>query len=129
MLDRSPRRSVSKWKPCWRGSVNIGVRQVTTKQMQFHLLSVRTFFKDGPIRVVHSSFFHGRAKRGGVFPSSADYRLAYELDSPLRLHKNVHKIAHVFAPEFELVVSEQLMELLATIPLVKSIESVFEILY
>lgn len=97
--------------------------------MQFHLLSVRTFFKDGPIRAVHSEFFHGRAKRGGVFPSSSDYRLAYELDSPLRLHKNVHKIAHVFAPEFELVVSEQLMELLATIPLVKSIESVFEILY
>ena len=97
--------------------------------MQFQVLSVRTFFKDVPIRAVHSSFFHGKAKREGVFPSSSDYRLTNELDSPLQLHKNVYKIADLFAPEFELVVSEQLMEALAPVTFVKSIESVFEILY
>ena len=97
--------------------------------MRFHFLSVRTFFKDVPIRTIHSEFFHGKAMRGGAFPTSTDYRLSHLVDLPLRLHKNVYKIAHLFAPEFELVVSEQLMEELATASRIKSIECFFYILY
>jgi hypothetical protein len=97
--------------------------------MRFHLLSVRTFFKDVPIRSIHSQFFHGKAMRGGAFPTSKDYRLNHQVDLPLRLHKNVYNIAHLFAPEFQLVISEQLLEKLPTELCIKSSECVFDLLY
>jgi hypothetical protein len=76
--------------------------------MEFHIISTRSCFIDVPIRAIHSEFFHGKASRGGSFPTSKDYRLQHEVDLPLRLHKNAHNIAEVFCPDYELVVSERI---------------------
>lgn len=76
--------------------------------MKVHVLSVLTFYgKTHQIDAFHAEMFHGRANRGGQPPTSKNARLAYGVDRPLRLHKNVFTLAHVFAPEFILVVSSE----------------------
>lgn len=97
--------------------------------MAFHLLSKRSFFKDLPIRAIHSHFFHGKALRGGEFPTTVDYRVLHPVDIPLGLHKNVFRIANLFAPEFELVVSDSVANDLAQISNLKLVPVSFEVLY
>lgn len=97
--------------------------------MEYHVISVRSRFIDTPIRSVHAHFFHGKAKRGGRFPNANDYRITHEPDKPLRLHKNVYKIGDVFAPEFELVVSDVVAKRLSLIANLELLPVHFELLY
>lgn len=97
--------------------------------MNYHIVSVRSRFIDTSIRSIHAHFFHGKAKRGGFFPTANDYRITHEPDKPLRLHKNVYNIGNVFAPEFELVVSNLVAKRLARIPNLELLPVQFELLY
>jgi hypothetical protein len=79
--------------------------------MKFHLLSTPVYFS-GAISAFHVGMFHGRASRGGIMPTYRDYRLAFPLDRPLRLKKNVFNLAAIFRPEGELVVIDTVREVL-----------------
>ncbi|TWU05436.1 hypothetical protein [Allorhodopirellula heiligendammensis] len=81
--------------------------------MRFHAVSVVSTFINTGIRAIHSSFFHGKASLGGTFPTAENARLAFDVDTPLRLHKNIHDIADHFLPEHELVVSDRVAERLS----------------
>ncbi len=67
--------------------------------------------------------------RGGEFPSSKDYRVIHPVDVPLRLHKNVFRIADLFAPELQLVVSDRVAKDLAQIGNLELSAVSFEVLY
>lgn len=84
--------------------------------MNYHVVSVRSRFIGTSIRSIHAAFFHGKAKLGGFYPTADDFRITHEPDTPLQLHKNVYKIGDIFAPEFELVVSNIFANRLAGIP-------------
>ncbi len=58
-----------------------------------------------------------------------DYRVLHPVDIPLGLHKNVFRIANLFAPEFELVVSDRVANDLAQISNLKLGPVSFEVLY
>ena len=88
--------------------------------MKFHVLSVLTYYGNtDQIDAFHARMFHGEASRGGERPTSQDARLAYEVDRPLCLHKNVYNIAPVFAPEFALVVCANVKSKLGDVPQVR----------
>ena len=97
--------------------------------MRFHAVSRISTFFDTQIRAIHSSFFHGEAKRGGKFPTADDARLAFDVDEPLRLHKNAHDIADIFKPGHMLVVSERVAENLSTHSAITLSTVSFDVLY
>jgi hypothetical protein len=97
--------------------------------MLFHVVAVRSSYISAPIRAIHAKFFHGKARRGGEFPSSTNARLAHDVDLPLRLHKNAFKIADVFAPELELVVSRSVSAKLSSMESLRMTPVYFDLLY
>jgi hypothetical protein len=119
----------------WRGASDVhrfgGLRTKrmdSLNAMEFHVIKIRS----NPVvtRAIHNAFFHGKAHRGGSFPTSKDYRLQHEVDLPMRLHKNAHNIAEVFCPEYELVVSERIAQSLKAASLLVDVLPIeFEILY
>ncbi len=98
--------------------------------MKFHVVSVLScYINSEAIDAFHAEMFHGRASRGGKQPTYRDARMAEDVDRPLHLHKNAYKIANVFAPEFELVVSSAVKDALADASGVKLTPVEFEVLF
>lgn len=97
--------------------------------MNYHVVSVRSRFIGTSIRSIHAAFFHGKAKLGGFYPTAHDFRITHEPDTPLQLHKNVYNIGDIFAPEFELVVSNMVANRLAGIPNLELQPVQFDLLY
>lgn len=50
------------------------------------------------VDVFISEMFHGKARRGGAFPTASSARVMEETDRPLRLHKNLFGLSEVFSP-------------------------------
>jgi len=98
--------------------------------MKFHVLQSKSFFGDSKeIEAFHASMFHGTADRGGKRPNRNNAYLAYTVDRPLQLHKNVYDIAQVFEAEGALVVSRAVREGFRGVPLVQFAHVHFKTLY
>lgn len=98
--------------------------------MKFHVVRALSFFGNtNQIDAFHAEMFHGRAYRGGRLPTSKNARLAYDVDRPLRLHKNAFSISHVFAPEYILVVSSVVRDALNQVAHLRFAPVTFETLF
>ena len=98
--------------------------------MKFHVVSALSFYGNAnQIDAFHAEMFHGRAYRGGQLPTSKDARLAFDVDRPLRLHKNAFSIPHVFAPEYILVASSAVRSALNQVTHLRFAPVTFETLF
>lgn len=85
--------------------------------MEFHVVKAKAFFVGSTeLEEFHARMFHGTADRGGKRPNRNNAYLAYNVDQPLQLHKNVHDMAHVFKPGGALVVSRAVRDAFGEIP-------------
>lgn len=98
--------------------------------MKFHVIHPLCFYGNTKaIDAFHADMFHGKASRGGRQPHSKNDRGTYELDRPMRLHKNVFEIADFFMPEFECVVSASTKDALSEMSTLRFERVVFEAMY